>query len=101
MKKRFVVAVDSTTTEQATAVTQFFKDHSLAWWHWLANLWLVSDARGVLTAKSIRDELKNALPGVNTVVIEINENGDTWAGFGPRNDDKNMFIWLRNNWKKT
>jgi hypothetical protein len=98
MKKRFAVIVDSTTPEQAAALTEFFKENHVGWWHWLTNLWLVSDSSGKLSASGIRDTLGTIFPGVHCLVLEINDDGDTWSGFGPKTTEKNMFKWIRENW---
>jgi hypothetical protein len=100
MKKRFVIAVNSANAAQQEALVQFFKDQKVGWWHWLSNLWLVTDSRGQLSAASIRGTLKQILPGVHTVVLELNDEGDTWAGFGPNTENKSMFKWLKDHWKK-
>jgi len=101
MKKRFIVALDSCTPEQSDAITQYFKDKNVGWWHWLTNLWLVSDSKGQFKASDIRNALKEIAPGVYTMVLEIRKDGDTWSGLGPGlgPGEKDMFKWIRNNWK--
>ena len=100
MKKRFVVAVDSATKEYNDAFRDYLKSQGLGWWHWLTNVWLLSDSAGCLAAQDIRDALRDYYPGVHTLVIELGETGDTWSGFGPKSDNKNMFKWLYENWTK-
>lgn len=100
MKKRFVVAVDSATKEQNDTFREFLKSRGLGWWHWLTNLWLVADGAGRLTAQEIRDVLRQHYPSVHTLVLELREDDDTWSGFGPSSETKNMFKWLRQNWSR-
>jgi hypothetical protein len=101
MKKRFIVALNASTPEAEKAIVAFLKRHGVSWWHWLRNVWLVSDSEGKLSAKEIRDGIREILPGVNSFVIQLNSDGsDTWSGFGPKSDDKDMFSWIHKNWKK-
>lgn len=99
MKKRFVVCLDSSTPEQNKIFKSFLQENKLGWWHWLATTWLVSDSKGKYTAKDIRDTVKRCFPGVHMIVLEIRGADDTWAGFGSSKPDKNMFDWLKENWK--
>lgn len=98
MKKRFIISLNSSTDEQDQELIKFIKDNHLGWWHWITNTWLISDARGKFTAKTLRTELRKIFPGVYLMVFELSEEGDTWAGFGPTAEDKNMFTWVKNNW---
>lgn len=100
MKKRFVICINDATKAQEEAFISFIRDHNLSWWHWLSNLWLLSDKEGKLTAAQIRDELKTIFYNKQNLVLEITNEKDTWAGFGPNTDERNMFTWLKKNWKK-
>lgn len=96
MKRRFVLYVDGATRQQANAVTQFLKEaEHVAYWHWLSDLWLVTDPRHKWTAKEWKAELHRLAPGSHKLVIQI--DGDhTWSAFG----NKKMFEWLRETWSK-
>ncbi|MGA2645754.1 MAG: hypothetical protein ABSF15_13660 [Candidatus Sulfotelmatobacter sp.] len=99
MKKRFVVGLASSTPQQEEA----FKESllPLAWWHWVKTMWLIIDEDGILTAADLRDKVKECYPGVFSMVLELRSDGtDTWAGFGPKSEQKNMFTWMKNVWKK-
>lgn len=98
MGKRYIVAVDSSTKEQNNALVEFIRKNSLGWWHWLENFWLLTDFRGNFSAKQIRHVINETHPKVYCIVIELNEHGDTWSGWGPRSDDRNMFKWLNETW---
>lgn len=99
MKKRFVVCLDSSTSEQNKSFKGFLQDNKLSWWHWLSSTWLLADKNGRFTAKEIRENVRLCYPGVHTIVLELSGSDDTWAGFGPTRPDKNMFDWLKENWK--
>lgn len=97
MRKRFTVATDSATDEQNEAMVEYIRSRGLTWWHWIHNYWLIADAEGELTASELVDDLKRIYPEVNTVVLELRADGDTWAGWGPR---AKFFTWLRKEWKR-
>ena len=100
MKKRFIVLLDSTNVEQDKAFLAYVKAQKFGYWHWLSTSWLIADSKGKDTAQKIRDTIKETHPGVHNLIIELNENGDTWSGFGPTSDTRNMFDWIKKNWKK-
>jgi hypothetical protein len=99
MRKRFIVAVDKSTTEQDLAFQSFIKASGFKWWHWLSNLWLLIDEEGNSSAKQIRDRVVELYPGESVWVEELSDVGDTWAAFGPKSETRNMFPWLVKNWK--
>ena len=98
MKKRYIVCIDNSNKEQDESFIAYIKEYGLGWWHWLSNVWLIVDKNGKLSAGEIRDKLRLIYVGEHTMVIEMRANGDTWAGFGPKSDDKNMFEWMKKNW---
>ncbi len=98
MKKRFVVAIGTSTPEQDQAFREWISG-SYGWWHWIGNVWLIVDLNGMLTAAVIRDQLLECYPGVTTLVLELGVSEScTWSGFGPNTEQRNMFKWLENNW---
>src|SRR5580698_10225755 len=99
MTKRFIVLIEASSAEQNVAFREYIKGTRMGWWHWMANAWLLVDPKGVVNAAQIRDKVVQIFPGMDTLVIEMREEGGTWAGFGPRTDERNMFNWLRTNWK--
>ena len=94
MKRRFVVAVDKPTPQQAEAINFIFRDH-YPWWHWIAGLWLVVDATGALNARWIRDRVGEIAPGVRSIVLEV--SSADWAGVG-KPPPAGMFDWVRSEW---
>ena len=70
------------------------------WWHWVGDTWFLSDSSGKFTAQDIRDKVKKIVPNERFVVVEINENGDTWSGVTVNDPEKKMFSWFRSYWKK-
>ena len=94
MKKRFILVIDNPTKVQQNAVTNFFKNRRLGYWHWFSDIWLLTDSRNTWTAASIRDKVKELAPGTRLLVFML-EGNDTWSGFGKTG----MFKWLHNTWK--
>ncbi len=99
MNKRFIIMLNSATAEQNNALLEWIKFEQVGWWHWLKDSWLIATRQNHLTAESVRDKIGEICPGVHNLVIELKEGEGTWAGFGPNTDDKNMFTWLKDNWK--
>ncbi|MBP6739569.1 MAG: hypothetical protein KA146_06245 [Leptospiraceae bacterium] len=100
MKKRFIVCVTGSTDEEDMTFINFIKDNKLGWWHWISNVWLIVDSHGVFSVSELRDYVKEIFSGEHLLVIELNEQGDTWAGFGPATESKNMFDWIKKSWKR-
>lgn len=100
MKKRFIVSLNGSTKKQEEAFIKFLGSQNVGWWHWLSNTWLISDNIGKLTASTLNDKALEIFESEHLLVLEINNTSDTWAGFGPSTEDKNMFSWLKNHWKK-
>jgi hypothetical protein len=101
MKKRFIVLIEDTSTkEQNDAFIEWIRTSGLGWWHWFQNCWLLVDSNGIQSAADMRSSLKAIYGSANTFVIELSDGQDTWAGFGPTSDQKNMFTWIHKNWTK-
>lgn len=101
MKKLFVVVTNPTTLEQDKAFQEWLSG-KFNWWHWLNETWLLVDSYGIYDASEIRDKARECFPSINNLVLEFSKNNTNWAGFGPKNDtdaSKNMFAWIRKNWK--
>lgn len=101
MKKRYIILHGTTTPEQREALLQYFKDQRFGWWSWLGDSWLISDVRGISSTAEIRDKLVELMPGVHNLVLELSATGDTWTGYGPSEEKRNMFKWIKDNWKRS
>ncbi len=99
MRKRYVININKSTSSQDKAFVEYLKSSSFGWWHYLSNTWLVVDPIGNSTVSEIRDRVRDIFSNEYNLVIQLNENEGTWAGFGPSVDSKNMFNWIKNNWK--
>jgi hypothetical protein len=97
MNKRFVVLIENETDETYAALKAIVQG-KYGWWHWIKGSWLITSSAPETTASSLRDEVRTATAGRNIVVLQIAEGG-TWAGFGPQKPPKDMFSWIKRNWK--
>ena len=100
MSKRYIVALDSSTIEQNDAMKDFVRENGLGWWYWINDFWLLTDPREKFSASEIRDVVGKTHPKTECLVIELNDYGDTWSGFGPKSEYRNMFTWLKKTWSK-
>ena len=96
--KKFIVALDKSSKEQNQIFVQFCKEKKVGYWHWLSNLWLITTTSEEFSAKWLRSKLREIYPNIHLMVFEISKEGDTWAGFGPNSEDRNMFNWLKTTW---
>jgi hypothetical protein len=103
MAKRFIVCLNSGSVEQNDKFKEYIDENGLGWWHWISNSWLLRDHSGRLNSEIIRDKLLEIYPGTRNLVIELQgpSTNDTWHGFGPSGEEKNMFNWLRDTWSKS
>ena len=100
MKRRYIVCLQNLTQKHNDALKEFFKSNGLGWWHWVGDTWFLTDPSGKFTAQLIRDKVKKIVPNERFVVVEINENGDTWSGVTVNDPDKKMFSWFPKVWQK-
>jgi hypothetical protein len=100
MRKRFIICINNSTKEQENQFVELIKTQNVGWWHWLTNTWLISDRNGKTTASYWRDNAVHIFERENVLVFELGQDNDSWAGFGPSSDDKNMFTWIKAHWSK-
>jgi hypothetical protein len=99
MSKRFIIILNSSTPEQDGAFGAYIKAKGLGWWHWLTNGWLLYSVSDDLTARQLRDDLKEIYPNVHMMVFELSSGTDTWSGLGPKEEGRDMFEWIRKYWE--
>lgn len=95
-----MVLLDQATEGQNEAFVAYVREQQAGWWHWTSRSFLLYTNLENMTADSVRDALLKFYPGVNNLVIELRGNEETWAGYGPKTDQKNMFKWIGENWKR-
>jgi hypothetical protein len=98
MRQRFVVALRNPEPEQRNTLTFFFKNQEYGFWHWIPDTWFIVLPTNVdQTAQSLREQIRELLPGVHFMVVGIDQPSGgkrNWAGFGP----KRWFEWFHRNW---
>ena len=97
MSRYFVIGIDSTNKSQADAIREWIEGEGINWWHWVDGMWLLISDKRDLRVSTIRDQINTLAPGVTNLVIEVKPI--TWSGFGPKSEARDMFKWLRENWK--
>ncbi len=95
MKRKFIICVNDPTAQQQDTITEFLKGTgTLGYWHWMSDIWLVTDPNFLWTSEKIRDLISSLIPGVFNLVIQI-DGSHRWSGFG----DPDMAKWLEETWK--
>lgn len=97
MSRFFVIGIDPTTKSQTDAIREWIESEDINWWHWVDGMWLIISDKRHLHVSTIRDRVNALAPDVTTLVIEVEPT--TWSGFGPKTEERDMFKWLRANWK--
>lgn len=99
MRKRYIVAVGSNEKTKNQKFTEYFDKNDLYWWHWIDNNWLIVDDDGKLSASTIRDDMMEIYENNSILVFEITGSEDTWSGYGPSSEKRDMFKWMNSDWK--
>src|SRR5512135_2853599 len=95
MNNRFVIALDNGTPEQQDAITRFLDKRKFEFWHWIEDLWLLSNVPLGITPRNLWEEL-NALPeltGQDMVVMMFNSGIAHWGQL-----PQSAWHWLSENW---
>jgi hypothetical protein len=93
--KYFIVAADSPTQEQQNQITSSFKDSGYSWWHWLPDFWILGCPYDGVQAPTIRDHIKELVPGLVFLVLGADPRPE-WGAFS----SPEWWQWLNDNWKK-
>ena len=100
MKKKFAVAMDTNSKSGNEEFKEYIRENGYGWWNRINGFWLLVDSNGELSASELSTDLDEFFPGARRLVIELKEDEGTWSGYGPNNEDKNMFTWIKKNWTK-
>jgi hypothetical protein len=90
--KHYVVIAKNPTVPQQNAIMNLVKAN-FGYWHWISNVWLLADAIGSDSAGSVRDKIRNVVPGCHFTVLEVHPVD--WAGYS----DTRWWEWLHENWR--
>jgi hypothetical protein len=98
MRRFFIVGIEGITPEQDKEFIRWAHDENgFGWWHWIPNFWLLVGHRENVGCEEILDYLNSVAHNKNKLVLQVTPT--TWAGFGPTGPKKNMFDWIRQNWR--
>ena len=100
-KKRYIVCLKDPSAGDDKVFISKLKEYGFGWWHWFSHTWLITDIKGKASAAAIRDIVREVYPTSHNMVFEISKDSDTWSGFGTKTSEKDMFKWIKDNWKKT
>jgi len=93
--KFFMIAASSPTPEQRNAITFIFRDKpEFGFWHWTPDFWLINTITDSYTSASIRDAVRDTVPGLFFAVFAVNPVPDDWAMWS----DKTWAEWVQKNW---
>lgn len=96
---KFIIALDGGTREQRNAVTALLQGKGWKLWHWMEDLWLLSQVPDNITSKQISEELfKNPLIGKKVkIVIQVSDNAPKtyWGDCNP-----DSWKWMAEFWGK-
>lgn len=94
---KFVVIVPGSTTDQATAVARHFTPARAAWWHYSADVWLLSFMNEHPTPAALRDEINSLIPGTEFLVVTA-ADGPEWAGWALTVNKETWETWFGQYW---
>jgi hypothetical protein len=90
--RKFILIAPRCTPDQENAINEFVKTRA-GWWHYSSDTWLLKFKNEVNTV-SLRDEIRDAFPGLNFMVLGFPDAPHEWYGFGP----PNWADWFKNVW---
>lgn len=96
MSRRFAIGANPMTADEKAAIRRWLGE-DCAWWNWINGLWLIRSNKGFHTTETIREKFRELAPDADIIVIQI-PHGDTWSGYGPSDEQRNMFRWIKNTW---
>lgn len=97
MAQKFIIALDTATADARDAITNHLLAQGWKVWHWLEDLWLVSEVSDDVTPRLLWDELK-AMPSVRKfsgLVMNASPEMLYWGGNKPES-----WVWMKENWGK-
>ncbi|WP_432331005.1 hypothetical protein RMS29_001790 [Agrobacterium rosae] len=91
MIKYFSIAIEGLSPNEERQLAESWQGY--AWWHGVANFWLLRDHTGTMAAPSIRDNIKNISTTAAVMVVEVAPT--MWAGSSMTQSNRD---WLKSYW---
>ncbi len=95
MKRKLIVALDSGTSEQQDAITNYIRNRGWRVWHWLADVWLLADVPASVSPKSLWSDLiaVPALESARGFVMTTGNDATYWGSI-----DGRCWDWMSEYW---
>src|SRR4030095_5462316 len=94
--RKFIVTLDVGTREQRNAITELFQSKNWQLWHWMEDVWLLSEVPDTVTSREIAEEM-NSIPLVQykrKLILRVPEGMSTYYG----NNPKESWNWMARFW---
>jgi hypothetical protein len=96
MTKRYVITTDPLTKEQEKQFSESLGKQT-GWWHWMPNMWLVTDWNDALSEDRIMEMLQRVNKMARAVILRVEPV--TWAALALDNQyDRDMVDWIKRFW---
>ena len=96
MRGRFILITNPADQDLVTNYIQrLHKQHGVGWWHWVDNVWLISDRLGQIASIGLRDEIRKIVGSEATILVFQVSEAD-WTAYAP----KGSHDWFRESWDK-
>jgi hypothetical protein len=95
MSNRFLIALTSGNVIQRNAVTEFIRAKGWKVWHWIEDLWLLTDVPPEVSPRTLWDDLIQAptLKVAKGLVMRLDSEMKYWGG-----NDPESWEWMKQNW---
>lgn len=97
MNKKYIVSIDGSITNQENKnFNEFLKSKKVRWWHWLSNTWLIVDSSDSLNSEELCNKSIEIFDNRRNIILDISSK--KWSGYGPQEENEDMFKWFDKNW---
>jgi hypothetical protein len=99
MSRYFAIGIENADEDQKNALRAWFEDEDEGegtWWNWIPGFWMFVTKDDEMAANEIRDKVREITKS-NVIVLQVTPV--TWSGYGPNAEKRNMFTWIRENWR--
>lgn len=95
MVRKWIVVADDAGFEREEAITWYLQGRGFRFWHWFADLWLLTDVPDGVSPRGLAGELKRipTLARCSILVMTV-EEVPLYFGYGPQGG----WPWLSREW---
>lgn len=95
---KYIIAIEGMSDLSEASLIAFFREHKVAWWHHVKNVWVIVDKEDVLSINDIREKCKE-FRTADALVLVMKVASHGWSGSYPKKK-KNPFEWFKTVWKR-